>query len=268
MSKLRLVGLLVCLTSATPARAQVCVGDCAGLGRVRISDLILAVNIALGRAALDSCPALGTAPIGITDLIHSVANALCDCRPCPTAPPTRTPTVTPAVTATDTATPTPTAVTSVWREDNLKLGTSNCPSDINTALRNSIASSTDTYTVRIRGTDVEVENSAGDIAAVTIDPDGTLHAEEVDQETQAGCTVTVTLEVAVNLNKSPSTATYDGKVATMTCPRSIKCSFRITSRWTRLSGALRAVRDRVGPHQSATVLLPGTAGGVLSLISP
>jgi hypothetical protein len=268
MAKLRLLGLLVCLASATPARAQVCVGDCAGLGRVRISDLILAVNIALGRAALDSCPALGTAPIGITDLIHSVANALCDCQPCPTAPPTRTPTVTPAVTATETATPTPTAVTSVWREDNLKLGTSNCPSDINTVLRNSIASSTDTYTVRIRGSEAEVENSAGDVGSVTIDPDGTLHAEEVDSETQAGCTVVVTLEIAVNLNKSPSTATYDGRVATMTCPRSVKCSFRVTSRWTRLSGTVRASRTRAGAPHGASVFLPDAAGTALSLVSP
>src|SRR4026209_2585929 len=83
---------LVALGGPAQIAAQVCTGDCDGRGTVGVTDLILAVNISLGRASLEQCPALGTAPIGITALISSVGSALCDCRPCPPPLPSRTPT--------------------------------------------------------------------------------------------------------------------------------------------------------------------------------
>ena len=96
---LALLAYLVC--AARPLAAQTCVGDCTGVGMVGISDLILAVNIALGLASADQCTALGQPPIGISQLIASVNNALCGCQPCPTPPPA--PTATPTAIAASAA---------------------------------------------------------------------------------------------------------------------------------------------------------------------
>jgi hypothetical protein len=49
---------LVCLACLVrPLAAQTCVGDCTGVGMVGIGDLVLAVNVALGLASADQCPA-------------------------------------------------------------------------------------------------------------------------------------------------------------------------------------------------------------------
>ncbi|MFN8643189.1 MAG: hypothetical protein U0802_16590 [Candidatus Binatia bacterium] len=66
---------------AVPARAQVCAGDCSGDGEVRVGDIVLAVNIVLGLAPVDACPSLGTPPIGIAQVIASIANALAPVSP-------------------------------------------------------------------------------------------------------------------------------------------------------------------------------------------
>lgn len=56
-------------------------GDCDGDGRVSIAELVRGVNIALGRASIESCPAFdcnGDGQVGINELIKGVNSALVD----------------------------------------------------------------------------------------------------------------------------------------------------------------------------------------------
>jgi hypothetical protein len=92
-----------------PARGQ-CIGDCNGDGMVSINELILGVNIALGTASVDDCPAFdpdGNGMVGINELIAAVNNALNGCPATPTATSTTSeePTGTASTAPTDTATP-------------------------------------------------------------------------------------------------------------------------------------------------------------------
>jgi uncharacterized repeat protein (TIGR03806 family) len=84
---------------AAPASGQVCAGDCDGDGSVAIGELILGVNVALGRAEVTGCASLdrdGDGRVTVGDLVVAVRYALGGCPAVPTA------------TATAIATPTPT----------------------------------------------------------------------------------------------------------------------------------------------------------------
>jgi hypothetical protein len=152
------------LLIATAASGQ-CGGDCDGNGAVSIGDLIQAVNISLGRAAIGVCAAGdtdGDGKIAINELVAAVRNGLngCPATPTPsqmplpsatatttvTSPPPSTATATATVTATSTAsatttatltatataTATPTAtvdypdVSGSWSEGQLGLASSTC----------------------------------------------------------------------------------------------------------------------------------------------
>lgn len=165
-----------CLPSA--ARAQFCPGDCGGDGAVSIGDLIIAINISIGRADLEDCAAVDTGGDGlvsISELITAVRNGLngCPATPTPssTAPPTstlppsptptrtsspsptqtRTTTHTPTTTSTPTSTPTvtPTAsstptlvypdVSGRWNEGQLGLASSTCLEVFATAFADELA---------------------------------------------------------------------------------------------------------------------------------
>ncbi len=95
-----LAGTLLAATQPTLAGAQDCVGDCNGDEEVTINELIIGVNIALGNATVDDCPAFDTNDDGevtINELIAAVNNALSGCGEItpPTEGPTATPTETP-----------------------------------------------------------------------------------------------------------------------------------------------------------------------------
>ncbi|MDX2170698.1 MAG: YncE family protein [Deltaproteobacteria bacterium] len=71
---------------AAPATPTVppsgCAGDCSGDGEVTINEIILGVNIALGAAAVDECPAFdgnGDGDVAINELIAAVNAALTGC---------------------------------------------------------------------------------------------------------------------------------------------------------------------------------------------
>jgi hypothetical protein len=227
------IGLLV-LCLARPLSAQQCVGDCRGIGQVDVVDLVLAVNILLGIAAPDQCPALGSPPIGISRLVLAVNNALCACHACPT----------PRSTSTRTPTPTPTATTgdmvSMWREDNFNLDASTCPEQVTQGIRDRLGGASATYSVRQHGMELTFEDGMGGSDTGTIDPDGTAHVTETATQQEGSCVVTIQLELAVNLRMSPSTATYDTSVSTRSCPNNFQCTLQLTSRWTKISGAFRS----------------------------
>jgi hypothetical protein len=76
-----LVGLLA-LVAVSPARAQLCAGDCDGSGDVAINELILGVNIALGTVEPSTCPAFDVdedGAVAVNELIGAVNNALSGC---------------------------------------------------------------------------------------------------------------------------------------------------------------------------------------------
>jgi hypothetical protein len=59
-----------------------CAGDCDTNGDVGISELLGGVNIALGRAGLETCPACdanGDDTVTVSDLVRAIANALNGC---------------------------------------------------------------------------------------------------------------------------------------------------------------------------------------------
>ncbi len=65
-----------------PAAAAACVGDCNGDRAVAVNELITGVNIALGAATLDTCPAFDCRdgqPIGIDCIVQAVNSALGGC---------------------------------------------------------------------------------------------------------------------------------------------------------------------------------------------
>src|SRR5579862_3564310 len=98
--------LLLAAPDAAPARSAECPGDCNGDGTVTISELISAVNIALGTVGGDVCPNAdrdGDGSVSINELVTAVGDALNGC------PAAGTPPATPAATrpaATPSATPT------------------------------------------------------------------------------------------------------------------------------------------------------------------
>lgn len=77
------------------AAAQTCPSDCDGDGTVGVNELIRCVNIALGNAQLNSCPACDTnadARVMVNELVQGVSVALTGCGPLSTPTPvSRTP---------------------------------------------------------------------------------------------------------------------------------------------------------------------------------
>jgi hypothetical protein len=73
----------LCLSAAEGvAVAQSCAGDCNGDGAVRVSELVLGVNVALGRILPEACPAADRGDgslIGIAELIAGVVNSAGGC---------------------------------------------------------------------------------------------------------------------------------------------------------------------------------------------
>ncbi len=66
----------------TPTRGTLCPGDCNGDGDVSISELVRAVNIALGAAAAETCRAAdvnGDGRVAINELVAAVGTALTGC---------------------------------------------------------------------------------------------------------------------------------------------------------------------------------------------
>jgi hypothetical protein len=104
MRLVRISALLLSTVSPAFAGETRCAGDCDDDGIVPVGEVILCVQIPLGRVPLESCPnadPTGDGNVGIDDLIAAVDASLSIC---PNAQPTATPSETP----TPTASPTPT----------------------------------------------------------------------------------------------------------------------------------------------------------------
>jgi hypothetical protein len=101
-----LIAALVVLLYGAVSQAQSCVGDCPPINlQVSINELVLGVNIALGKSTLASCPSYdddGSDDVGVAELVSAVNNALKGCSGAPTPTPRSS-------AATATATPSRTA---------------------------------------------------------------------------------------------------------------------------------------------------------------
>lgn len=86
--------LVITAVSGRAAPAAACTGDCDGDGRVRINELIVGVNIALGEFPVSECDAFdldGDGSIGIDELLKGVNSSSSGCEESPTPTPTATP---------------------------------------------------------------------------------------------------------------------------------------------------------------------------------
>jgi hypothetical protein len=75
------MGCVAMLCSSRPVTAA-CVGDCAGDGTVAVNELVLGVNMALGRLSLQQCPIFDgnqDEQVSVNELVAAVANALAGC---------------------------------------------------------------------------------------------------------------------------------------------------------------------------------------------
>jgi hypothetical protein len=82
--RLVLLALALCASTwaGTAAATTPCGGDCNGDGRVTVDEIVLAINIALGRTPLSSCPAADANndnTLSIDELTGAVGHALNDC---------------------------------------------------------------------------------------------------------------------------------------------------------------------------------------------
>jgi hypothetical protein len=76
--------VVLAVLGSAPVAAQSCTGDCDGDGAVNINELIVAVNVALGRQPLERCVAAdadSSGAISISELITSVRSAIGGCQP-------------------------------------------------------------------------------------------------------------------------------------------------------------------------------------------
>ena len=181
----RLLAAVALLLGCSSAAHAVCVGDCRGDGEVRIEDLILGVNIALGLADISTCPSFdcennGMVPINC--LIQGVDNSLNGCPDEPTAtatntspPSTATATVThtAAATATNTSEPTTTHTGTATATDT--------PEPPPTETATSTPPDTETATTTPTGTPVGTAT-----ATATGTPTGTATATVTPTGTPAG----------------------------------------------------------------------------------
>lgn len=68
----------------SPVAAETCVGDCNGDGSVTVDEIVTMVNIALGTASIDTCPAAdpsGDGQVTVDEILQAVNNALNGCPP-------------------------------------------------------------------------------------------------------------------------------------------------------------------------------------------
>lgn len=115
------LSLTICWGDACNFAPQQCFGDCGSDGRVTVNELVVAVNIALDRAPLASCPIVdgnGDDRITVNELVIAVNNLVYGCSAA-TPPPTivPSPTATPTPTGDDQLPPTMSAELITWLQE-------------------------------------------------------------------------------------------------------------------------------------------------------
>ena len=126
----------------------------------------------------------------------------------------------------------------MWTVDNYDVQSSDCAGVIEDAVVRALEARGSDFTVRQSGSDVEIEDSDGNVLHGTADPDGTVHVGQRISDSIATCDYHVDVDASANLSDSPTTATYDGAVNfSGFCLVFSDCSMQITSRWRRVDAA-------------------------------
>jgi uncharacterized repeat protein (TIGR03806 family) len=89
-----LLGLALAALAERASAGVACIGDCDGDGRVRINELIVGVNIALGEFPLAECDSFdrdGNGSVGVNELLAAVNTSSSGCSMAATPTPTATP---------------------------------------------------------------------------------------------------------------------------------------------------------------------------------
>ena len=211
-----------------------CVGDCEATGEVTITNIIVLVNIALGDAPSSACAAgvpSGSA-VDVSLIIRAINNALNGCTP----PPTQSPTIQPPPTPTQT--PGSPDVTGVWREDELKLISSNCnfvTGNVVAQVVSQVPAVCDT-TFSQHGDQVHGVDCAGQTGDGTVDARGILVFTKAAQ-TQTldnGCKLTVGQSLTFDASDSPTTAMYTLQLTfSGPCSPFSSCAAHLQSRFTK-----------------------------------
>lgn len=202
----------VLLLGSNPAAGFFCAGDCDGDGVVSVDQVLTLVNIALDSAVISTCrpgDANGDGTITIDEIIVALAHAL---NGCPGA-----------------------RVGGAWLEDQYRLVSSTCSTAVTEALRDGVANLPDCLTRirvigpgQVRGTDCYDRAVEGNV-----DTNGIMTFPLSPRSaTQAGCTITETVQVVIDARTDPATARYDSRVTFAgTCAMSA-CMAVVESRWT------------------------------------
>ncbi len=206
--------LTTLLHAGRPATAA-CVGDCNGNGEVTVNELVAMVNIALETAPLSQCRAgdsNGDGAVTVAEIVTAVSRALNGCT---------------------------VDVSGTWVQSDATIESSTCVADVNDMLQDEIdAGALDcVYTLTQNGHRVTVREDCGDgeivTATATVDDQGGITATSTDKETIDGCTITSTMDFAVDASVSPTTlhVTYDFRFSSK-CGLA-NCGLMLRATWTR-----------------------------------
>lgn len=210
------------MPSATPTVTPrpACAGDCDGDRAVSIAELILSVNVALGRSPVSACAAIdqsGDMVIDIGELIMGVHRLLSGCEAPPTRPPTST--ATPPATRTASSTGTVTRTGTITPTRTITLTPSVTQTRTITATPTPTATPTETRTPGRTcapgpvgsPTIVTVELALRDAA---YDPhSGLLYGSVADTSGPRADTVTVIDPIAATIGESFAVGSQPGRLA-------------------------------------------------------
>ena len=248
------IALLLVLALAGAADAQPCAGDCNRDGQTSIDEAVFGIGMLLRDLPLDECPDLDSdtdGSLGMSDLVRAVSDAAFGCgvvpSPTPTPSPThtftvtptatRTPTATPSPTTTDTATPSPTPTPrfgGTWLEDDPRIASSTCPSNVNQALLDELRTpSPCEHVVTVENGRFTGVDCMGATATGNVDSSGLLTFTDRETQSQSGCTVELRLDLAIDLSRSPTTATYLFDVDLSGRCAFSDCTIRLETTWRR-----------------------------------
>lgn len=209
-----------------------CTGDCNTDDSVTVDEIITMVNIALGNTDVSACEfgdANGDSQITVDEILTAVNNALNGC-----------PQIAPSPTPTPTATAMPSMSVDVsgrWREDQYRLVSSDCDSDLTNSIVMAVGQPpTCDYQVSQNGSSVSGIDCSGATADGSVDSTGTVEFDlPPEQETESGCTITVSATMVIAAGHSPTSATVTLPITfSGSCDGFSNCTIVMQSRWTKL----------------------------------
>ncbi len=191
---------------------DLCVGDCSATNAVNVSDLVTLASIAIANAPSSTCPSgiPSGAPINVWLILQAVNNAQHGCPPI--------------------------NVSGTWREDQYRLLSSDCDSDLTNAILSEIQQPpVCDYQLSQDGVEVTARDCLGNVAMGMVDATGTLQFDlPPEQQTQDGCTVGISPSESVPVSHSPTVATFTLPITFSGACVFSNCTMVVQATWTKL----------------------------------